>query len=85
LNRLRRALLSKGIILEKIADLIREPAAWRSRIRGYAMAYRARLLQISGDHQAAEATFREARRLWSEGADPAALLDPGTLVELEAD
>jgi transcriptional regulator with XRE-family HTH domain len=68
-------------LAEEIADRIREPESWRNRVRGFAKAHAARILELGGDRQAAEAALREARRLWSEGSDPAGLLDPGTLFE----
>lgn len=70
-------------LAQEIADRVRGPAGWPDRVRAFARAHGAKILQLGGGHQAAEAAFREARRLWSEGADPAGLLDAGAL-ELNA-
>jgi transcriptional regulator with XRE-family HTH domain len=70
-------------LAQEIADRVRGPEGWRNRVRGFAMAHGAKIRRLSGDLQTAEAGFREARRLWSDGADPASLLDPGELLELE--
>jgi len=40
--------------------------------------------EVKGDLKAADAGFEEAKRLWCAGSDPASLLDPGRLLDLEA-
>jgi transcriptional regulator with XRE-family HTH domain len=67
-------------LAQEVAERVPGARAWRSRLRGYAAAYAARALRAGGDLAAAEALSAEAERLWQEGADPAALLDPGPLL-----
>jgi transcriptional regulator with XRE-family HTH domain len=69
-------------LAQEVAERVPGPPAWRSRLRGYAAAHAARALQAGGDPGAAEALGAEAERLWQEGADPEALLDPGSLLQL---
>ncbi|MFL6259753.1 MAG: hypothetical protein ACJ76Y_08585 [Thermoanaerobaculia bacterium] len=68
----------------EIAERVPGPEEWRNRVRGYATAHRANVLRVSGDLKAADAAFEEAKRLWHVGADPASVLDPGRLLDLEA-
>jgi tetratricopeptide (TPR) repeat protein len=71
-------------LAREIADRVRGPEGWRSRMRGYAAAHEANVLRVSGELRAAEIAFEQATRLWLSGADPAGLLDPGRLPDLEA-
>ena len=66
-----------------IAKWVRGPEGWRRRIRGYALAHWANLLRVKGDLPAAEIRLQAARDLWLAGSDPAGLLDPGRLLDLE--
>lgn len=67
-----------------VAWRVRGPQAWRSRVRGYAMAHWMNVLRVQGKLGAAEACLaRWAKPLWEEGADPWGLLDPGRLLDLE--
>ena len=68
----------------EIAEQVPGPDGWRDRILGYATAHVANALRVAGDLKGAEATFTTARRLWHVGSDPAAVLDPGRLPDLEA-
>ena len=63
-------------IAERVPD---DPEGWRLRLRGYALAHVANTLRVSGELNAADAAFEEAKRLWDAGADPLSLLDPGRL------
>ncbi len=71
-------------LAREIAERVRGTEDWRSRIRGYATAHGANLLRVSGDLNAADALLQEAKRLWNAGTDPAKVLDPGRLPDLEA-
>lgn len=68
----------------EIAERVPGPEDWRDRVRGYSTAHVANILRVSGDLKGAEATFVTARQLWQAGGDPAAVLDPGRLPDLEA-
>src|SRR6185295_2408443 len=70
-------------LAKETAERIRGPEGWRRRVRGYAAAHRANILRVTGELQAAEEALKEAKRLWEEGADPEAVLDPGRLLNLE--
>ncbi len=66
-----------------IAKWVRGPEGWRRPVRGYALAHWANLLKVRGDLKAADFRLEEAKRLWHAGSDPAGLLDPGRLLDLE--
>jgi tetratricopeptide (TPR) repeat protein len=42
------------------------------------------VLRVSGELKVSDAALEAAKRLWSAGSDPAALLDPGRILSLEA-
>lgn len=71
-------------LAEEIAERAPGPEEWRNRLRGYAGAHAANALRVQGDLKASEAMFDRAREQWHRGSDPAALLDPGRLPDLEA-
>lgn len=71
-------------LAREIAARVRGPEDWCSRVQGYAAAHVANVLRVSGDLRLAEATLGEAKRLWQAGSDPAGVLDPGRLLDLEA-
>lgn len=71
-------------LAQEIAERVPGPEEWQSRLRGYAGAHVANALRVAGDLRSADAAFESAKRLWHGGADPAALLDPGRLPDLEA-
>ncbi len=66
-----------------IAKWVRGPEGLHRRVRGYALAHWANLLKVRGDLKAADFRLEEAKRLWHAGSDPAGLLDPGRLLDLE--
>ena len=66
-----------------IAKWVRGPEGWQRRLRGYALAHWANLLKVRGDLPIADLRLEEAKRLWEAGSDPAGLLDPGRLLDLE--
>ncbi len=68
----------------EIAERVSGPEGWRNRLRGYSAAHAANSLRVSGELNAAEVVFEEAKGLWHSGADPASLLEPGCLLDLEA-
>ena len=68
----------------EIAGRIRATDAWRTRVRGFAMAHLAHALQASGEGDAARETMEEAERLWESGQDPEQVLDQGRFHDLEA-
>jgi tetratricopeptide (TPR) repeat protein len=69
---------------QEIAARVRAPEGFRNRLQGYALGHAANVLRVSGKLKEADATLEEAKRLWHSGADPAAVLDPGRLLDLEA-
>lgn len=71
-------------LTRKIADRVRGPQGWRSRVRGYAAAHEANILRVAGELKAAEALLQEAKHLWHSGSDPNGVLDPGKLLLSEA-
>lgn len=63
---------------EQIAEDVPGPEPWRRRVKGYARAHRAQILQLAGAPEAAEEALQEARSLWEAGDDPEGLLSwPG--------
>ncbi|MFL6194281.1 MAG: hypothetical protein ACJ75H_08925 [Thermoanaerobaculia bacterium] len=71
-------------LAERIAERVQGAEEWRNRLRGYAAAHAANVLRVAGDLGAADVAMEEAKRLWKAGSDPAAVLDPGRLPDLEA-
>lgn len=67
-----------------IADLVPGPEAWRNCVRGLAAGYGPNVLRVAGDLEPARAGMELARQLWATGSDPAGLLDPGRLLDLDA-
>ena len=70
-------------LAQDVAERVAGPGEWRQRLRGYAAAHVANVLRVSGNLNAADAALDEAKRLWHAGADPASVLDPGRLLDLE--
>ena len=68
---------------QEIAARVRAPEGFRRRLQGYALGHAANVLRVAGKLKQADATLEEAQRLWRAGADPAALLDPGRLLDFE--
>jgi tetratricopeptide (TPR) repeat protein len=52
----------------RVAELAPGGEVWRSRLRGYCLAFRANALRVRNDLDEAEADFTEAKRLWEAGA-----------------
>jgi transcriptional regulator with XRE-family HTH domain len=77
----RQAALAADLarLAQEVAERVPGPDPWRNRLRGYATAHLAQALQAGGGLDAADALLAEAERLWQEGSDPAALLDPRRL------
>jgi len=70
-------------VAQEVAEKVQGPEGWRNRIQGYALGHVANSLRLPGELEAAEATLIEAQRLWAAGCDPAGVLDPGRLLNLE--
>ena len=68
----------------EVAARVQGPEDWCRRVQGYAAAHVANVLRVSGNLELAEATLEEAKHLWQAGSDPAGVLDPGRLLDLEA-
>jgi len=66
-----------------IAKWVRGPEGWQWRLRGYALGHWANLLKVRGELKIADLRLEEAKRLWEAGSDPAGLLDPGRLLDIE--
>lgn len=71
-------------LAEEIAARIPGPEEWRNRVRGYAAAHGANVLRVSGELKAADVAFERVKHLWRSGSDPAGVLDPGRVLDLEA-
>jgi len=71
-------------LAQKIAEQVQGPEGWRHRVQGYAEAHVANVLRVSGELEAARAALERAKQLWDGGSDPAGVLDPGRLLDLEA-
>jgi transcriptional regulator with XRE-family HTH domain len=72
-------------LARRLAGLVPGGEAWRSLLLGYAEAFVANAVGVSGDLKAAEAGFLRARTLWQAGASPEPdLLPAGRLLDLEA-
>jgi transcriptional regulator with XRE-family HTH domain len=61
----------------RAAELAPGGEVWRSRLRGYALAFLANALRVSNKLQEADASFARALALWEAGA----AADPGLLAE----
>jgi tetratricopeptide (TPR) repeat protein len=61
----------------QIAELVPGEEPWRWRLQGYAGAFVANALRVSGDHPAADKVFARAKKLWEAG-------EPGGLGLLDA-
>ena len=68
----------------EIAERAQGPEGWCRRIRGFAAAHPPNVLRVVGEHQAARIGLEPAKELWASGWDPAGVLDPGRLLDLEA-
>ena len=71
-------------LAQEIAERVRGAQDWLNRLRGYALAHVANILRVQGELKAAGTAFEEAKRLWHAGSDPASVLDPGRMLDLEA-
>jgi tetratricopeptide (TPR) repeat protein/transcriptional regulator with XRE-family HTH domain len=71
-------------LAREIAEQVRGPQGWRDRVKGYAAGHGPNVQRVAGELKAARAGMEEAKRLWLAGSDPAGLLDPGRLLDLEA-
>lgn len=69
---------------EDVAVRLTGPEGWLRRVRGFAIAHSANILRAKGELGASAAALVVAKRLWHSGEDPAGLLDPGRLLDLEA-
>lgn len=58
--------------------------AWRVRLCGYALAYRANALRVSSDHVKADSAFARAWALWKPTAGPEFVLPEWRLYSLES-
>jgi tetratricopeptide (TPR) repeat protein len=65
------------------ARFVTGPEGWVNRVRAYALAHWANVLRVQGKLLEAEACLEEAKALWTAGFDPAGVLDPGRLLDLE--
>ena len=78
--------MQQALLALRIAELVHEPIAWRSRLLGYIWAFVANAQRVSGDLATAEASFAAAWRLWRAGDADAGGADVGEwrLLDLEA-
>lgn len=61
----------------EISEYMGGEKEWQNRVRGYALAARAKALCGAGRVREAEGVEREARRLWGAGVDEGGLLEGG--------
>jgi hypothetical protein len=61
----------------EIADYVGGTKEWQNRVRGYALAAKARDLRRAGRGKEAEGVEKEAWKLWAEGVDAGGLLEGG--------
>jgi tetratricopeptide (TPR) repeat protein len=71
-------------LAQEIAALVSGSMAWRNSIRGYAGGHAANVLKVAGELKPARAAMEQAKLLCHEGSDPAGVLDPGRMLDLEA-
>jgi tetratricopeptide (TPR) repeat protein/DNA-binding XRE family transcriptional regulator len=71
-------------LAQEVAERVPGSEEWRDRVRGYARSHVANAQRVSGELKVSDAALEAAKRQWSAGSDPAALLDPGQLLSLEA-
>ncbi len=68
---------------QEIAERVQGPEGWRNSIRGFALAHVANALRVAGELKESDVTLERAKDLWYCGSDPASVLDPGRLLNLE--
>src|SRR5262249_23597828 len=74
-----------GKLAIQIAELVSGEEPWRSRVRGYALAFLANALRVQGDLRSAEETFAKSDELWEAGAAcTVTLLEQSRLLGLKA-
>jgi tetratricopeptide (TPR) repeat protein/transcriptional regulator with XRE-family HTH domain len=74
-----------GKLAVQVAELVPGEEPWRSRIRGYALAFLANAFRVQGDLQRAEKTFCRSDELWEAGAAcTVTLLEESRLLGLKA-
>ncbi len=78
----RAAFLTR--LAREVAERVPGPEGWRRRVLAFAAAHAANVLRVAGKLKAAATLFEESWALWHAGSDPATLLDPGRLLDLEA-
>lgn len=61
----------------EISEYVGGAKEWQNRVRGYALAARARALRVAGRMMEAEAVSKEAWKLWGAGVDADGLLEGG--------
>lgn len=59
--------LQLGKLAAQVAELVPGEERWRSRLRGYALAFLANALRVQGDLRGAEETFIRSDELWQAG------------------
>ncbi|MFL6236913.1 MAG: helix-turn-helix domain-containing protein [Thermoanaerobaculia bacterium] len=74
-----------GKLAVQVAGLVPGEETWRSRLRGYALAFLANALRVQGDLRSAEETFNKSDELWEAGAAcTVTLLEESRLLGLKA-
>ncbi len=76
--------LSWAQLAQEIAGLVEGPQGWRDRLLAYAAAHVANALRVAGELKAAELVLQDTLSRWAGGTDPDRVLDPGSLLVLEA-
>jgi transcriptional regulator with XRE-family HTH domain len=75
-----------AVLAVEVARRVPGTSEWRSRVEGRAGAHLANALRVGGQIRHADEEFGRALALWEAGAagDPAGLLDPVRMLDLEA-
>ncbi|HEX5715099.1 MAG TPA: tetratricopeptide repeat protein [Thermoanaerobaculia bacterium] len=68
----------------EIAERVRGPEEWVSRVRGYAGLFGPNTLRVAGELDLADVRLEAIKPLWLAGSDPDQVLDPGRLFDIEA-
>ncbi|HEX5718413.1 MAG TPA: tetratricopeptide repeat protein [Thermoanaerobaculia bacterium] len=68
----------------EIAERVRGPEEWVSRVRGYAGLFGPNTLRVAGELELSDTGLEAVKPLWLAGADPDHVLDPGRLLDVEA-
>ncbi len=67
----------------EIAERVRGPEEWVSRVRSYAGLFGPNILRVAGELDLADTGLQAIKPLWLAGSDPDEVLDPARLFDIE--